>query len=156
MKEKTYLIDLETDYGQFYIVNNLEDYEDIHWDNDSLNKRMLVANGIIAVIIASRYYVQGEIAVLGKAPALDDLDKYDHVVEGGIDVINNQLYFLDCPNSEVLLKIPIPNGSYRVRVYTMNSKNIMGDCFEKEEDRYRIEIFPGTSKEVVVYKRMIE
>ena len=154
MKEKTYKINYETDFGQFYIVNDISVPINFDWDKRAFENRMYQCKGCLAVLIASTYFIQGEVIVLNKDNGIDDINKYDHIVEGGIEVINKHLYFLDCPNSELLMKIELPNGHYGIRVYTMNSKNILGDCLEPEEDRYKIEIFPSNVKEIRVIKML--
>jgi len=51
-----------------------------------------------------------------------DTSKFDHIVEGGVEIKSGILQILDCPNSNVELEVKIKTGRYRIRVlkYAMN------------------------------------
>ena len=59
---------------------------------------------------------------------------------------------MDCPNSDVQLKIHIKSGTYRARIYSSNLLN--ADIDEDEgNDYYKIEIWPDNDLERKVLKR---
>jgi len=153
----TYKLDFKTQYNQFYISdkespNNTA--SDSFWTEKAHNQRLAMEDGVIGIGIQSYGHVKGELNLLSSVNNDKDYSKYDHIVEGGLNVKSGTLQVLDCPNSEVELELKIKPGKYRVRVYSSNL--VTADMDEVEgNDQYKIEIWPDSNMERKVLKQYI-
>lgn len=128
-----------TEYHQFYLEDkgNSEKVKDF-WTDEALNDRLGLVKGGIAVSTESYGLIKGEIEVLEKPETNTDYNKYDHVVEGGINIESGELQVLECPSSHVELSLKVDPGKYRVRIYSSNLASVIDD---DGDDYYRIELW---------------
>lgn len=147
-----------TAYNQFYI----EDKEckgstgsPYFWTEEAFKERLALENGVIGVATQSYGNIKGEIEVLDKAPLTINYDKYDHVVEAGINLESGEVQILDCPNSHLEAVLNVKPGTYRMRVYSSNLNSVkQPDTPNKtDNDYYRIEIWPSDEMERKVLKQ---
>ncbi len=141
MKREVYKLHFYTQYNQFYIVDkdaSLDTASTDLWPDDAVSERLGIVEGIIGVYTECYGPVKGELEILDE-PGRGEYKKYDHVVEGGIDVVSGVLQIQDCPNSSVQLELKVNPGQYRVRVYSSNLASVQGD---EGDDYYKIEIWP--------------
>ncbi|MFH7004228.1 hypothetical protein [Flavobacterium bizetiae] len=143
-----------TQYSQFYITDKLcqENTSDDFWTESAFNDRLALTKCGLAVGTECYGDVKGELVVLEKANDTVDLNKYDHIVEGGIQVQSGILNVLDCPNNSIELEVNVKPGNYRIRVYSINLASVVGD---DGDDFYKIEIWPDNNMERKVLKRYV-
>ncbi|HLN95630.1 MAG TPA: hypothetical protein VK183_08335 [Flavobacterium sp.] len=144
-----------TSHHQFYI-NDAESPADMgsatFWTDDAFEARLAVATGILGVDTASYGEIALEIATLDAAPAVEELDKFDHVVEAGIQLPSGQLQITNCPFSEVVFETKLPKAHYRVRLsYAGLGSQLDED--ENADDRYLIEVWPDPKDERIILKK---
>ena len=150
-----YKLDFYTQYNQFYISSDNGSVllsNSMNWSETAYHDRLFLLKNMVVVFTGSYGHVRGEVDVLANSNHVIDFDKYDHIVEGGIEVRSGMLHILDCPNSLVELKIKIKPGSYRIRIYSSNLVNTDIDEYEGN-DYYKIEIWPDTNMERKVLKQ---
>lgn len=140
-----------TEYHQFYLEDkdNSEKVKDF-WTDEALKERLGLVKGGIAVSTESYGLIKGEIEILEKPNINTDYSKYDHVVEGGINIQSGELQILECPSSHVELSLKVVPGKYRVRVYSSNLKSVIDD---DGDDYYRIELWKSDDMERKVLKQ---
>lgn len=135
-----------TEYNQFYIEDKgvTNDTESPNfWNEEAFGERMALMNGVIGVGTQSYGNIKGEIEVL-KNPNIDiDYSKYDHIVEGGINIQSGELHILDCPNSNLELSLKVEPGKYKVRIYSCNLASVKEKdlAHDTDNDYYRIELW---------------
>jgi hypothetical protein len=153
-KNMKYKLNFYTEYSQFYIISDMKQYleTEYKWDEEGYNDRLVVIKNQLTVITECYGPVKGELVVLKEANNNINLDLYDHIVEGGLEVSSGVIQILDCPTSSVQSEIKIANGTYRVRVYSSNLSSVDGD---EGEDYYKIEIWEGDNLERKVLKKYI-
>lgn len=115
---------------------------DEFWTDEAYRIRLANEIGILGVRTECYGPVKGEIDFLLKAPDNVDLTKYDHVVEGDLNIISGILQIQDCPNGAVEFEQQIPPGNYRIRVYSSNLASVEGD---EGNDYYRIEVWASNT-----------
>ncbi|WP_299583624.1 hypothetical protein [Mucilaginibacter sp.] len=152
-------LDFNTAYNQFYVVDKFL-YADADtgcadfWTDYAFDNRLAVSSGVLGIGIESYGHVIGQLEVLSSENQSVDLNLYDHVVEGYIELESGTLQVLDCPHSAIELETLVQPGPYRVKVYSSNLANT--DIDENEgDDYYKIEIWPGSNKELKVLKKFI-
>ncbi|MCW3162852.1 hypothetical protein [Chryseobacterium oryctis] len=149
-----------TQYRQFYI----EDKDDNEkgnaglpdfWSEEAFNSRLAMVNGVIGVGTESYGNIKGEIEVLEKPNTNIDYTKYDHVVEGGINISSGELQIKDCPNANLELSLKIDPGKYRVRIYSSNLDSVKDYDLpnDTDDDYYRIELWKSDDMERRVLKQ---
>jgi len=151
-----YFLDFETSHNQFYIIDeayqkNVPSYN--FWNTEAFSYRLAVEEGIVGVLTLSYGHIKGEIKILDKENDLIDFIKYDHIVEGGLDVKSGILQVIDCPTSKVSCQIKLEPGLYRIRIYSSGFKDTDMDEMESN-DYYIIEIWPGKALERKILKQM--
>lgn len=150
-----------TEYNQFYLEDQgvTGDTESMDfWNEEAFKERMALMNGIIGVGTQSYGNIKGEIEVLEK-PNLDiDYSKYDHVVEGGINIQSGELQILDCPNNNLELSIKVASGKYKVRIYSFNLTSVKERDLtnDTDNDYYRIELWRSDDMNRKVLKQFQE
>jgi hypothetical protein len=148
-----YKLDFHTDYNQFYLFDKgspgQTDSFDF-WTKDAFDGRLAVEKGVLGIGTQTRGHIRGELFILDSEKHKADCIKFDHVVEGSIEIKSGILQILDCPNSTIELEITLNPGTYRVRIYSANLRVADGDEVEGT-DRYEIDIWPAlyTSRKVI-------
>lgn len=152
MKHK---FNFNTQYHQFYISDKNSpgntDSENF-WTNDAYNDRLALEKGIVGVGTQCYGPIKGELDILDNENIDIDSNNYDHIVEGGIEVISDTLLITDCPNFNIEMKIKVNPGKYRVRVYSSNLNSVIDDA---GNDYYKIELWPSLNMERKVIKRFV-
>ncbi|NCI50328.1 hypothetical protein GWC95_10375 [Sediminibacterium roseum] len=139
-----YKLDFQTAYQQFYLSDKESPKKtdsDSFWTSEAHNHRLAIEDGILGIGTACYGHVKGEVNILKNEEAKNDYTKYDHIVEGSIKISSGVMQVLDCPNVNSELEIKLPNGSYRVRIYSSNLRSVVGD---DGDDYYRIDIWPDS------------
>ncbi|MFD2969492.1 hypothetical protein [Sphingobacterium bambusae] len=117
----THQLDFFTQYGQFYLA----DKDAIHggdgpdfWSDAAHSERLAVDEGFLGVVIENdECMAKASLSILESAPEIDASEDADHIVEASIELKSGCLQVLDCPNSFVMLEIPLEKACYRVRIY---------------------------------------
>lgn len=148
-----------TEYNQFYLSSVGKDFDTSKDDMESYQKdldcRLGIEKGAVVIFTQSYGNIKGEIEVLKEASNKTDFHKYDHVVEGGIEVKSGELQLLDCPTSEIQLSFSLKPGKYRMRVYCSNFKSVKEPdlTHDSDDDYYRIEMWPSNDMKRKVLKQ---
>ncbi|PSR55720.1 hypothetical protein AHMF7605_20535 [Adhaeribacter arboris] len=108
------------------------------WHEEAHRIRLAKEIGVLGVRTECYGPVKGEIDFLIKAPNNVDFTKFDHVVEGDLNVTSGILQIQDCPNGTVEFEKQITPENYRIRVYSSNLASVEGD---EGNDFYRIEVW---------------
>ncbi len=154
MTQISYKLDFDTSYHQFYLIDpeaTADTGSDKFWTNEAYEDRLAIEDGVLGIGIQSYGHVRAELLLLSNAPEENNFHDYDHVVEGGIRLASGILEVIDCPQSEVELKIIIEPGNYRARVYSINLDANLAE--DNGDDQYKIEIWPCENLERKVLKR---
>lgn len=160
---KVYKFKFDTQYNQFYLTSDngeflnsdlnkgqfLEDF------NQSFDERLDIKKNALVIFTQSYGNIKGEIEVLEKPNYDIYYSKYDHIVEGGINIQSGELQILDCPNSHLELSLKVEPAKYRVRVYSSNLSSVKEtDSYnDTDNDGYRIEIWKSNDMERKVLKQ---
>ncbi len=158
---KIYNFKFNTDYHQFYIEDGNDESKgnaasNEFWNENAFNARLALTNRVIGVGVESfGNDIKGDIAILEKPRNDTDYEKYDHIVEGGIDLQSGELQVLDCPYHKIQLSIKVIPGRYRVRVYSSNLGSVKdpGVANDSDNDYYHIEIWKDEEMERKVLKQ---
>lgn len=148
--------DFYTAYNQFYIADqdSIAATGDDFWTDKAISDYIAVARDLLAPQTGSYGHIKGELFVLEQENIGLTLEKFDHVVEAGINVNSGVIQFWDCPNSSIELRVNLSPGHYRVRVCSANLSTT--DIDEDEgNDYYIIEIWKNDDKSVKVLKRFV-
>ena len=150
-----YKFNFYTQYHQFYLCDKTSlkntDSNDF-WTTEATDDRMAIKSDIIGVGTECYGTIRGELNVLDSVNNQFDTSKFDHIVEGGVEIKSGILQILDCPNSNVELEVKIKPGTYRIRVYSSNLSSVIGD---EGDDYYKIEIWPNRNMARKVLKKYI-
>jgi hypothetical protein len=152
---KSYKLNFHTSYNQFYIGD--KDYKgntgsSTFWSKEAFSDRLAVDKDVLGIGIGSYGHVKGEVLLVDKLNPNTNLNKYDHVVEGSLQLVSGFLQITNCPDNEIELTLKLKPGIYKVRIYSSNLRNTGLDD-EEGSDLYRIEICPGNSISRRVLKR---
>ncbi|MGV4413591.1 hypothetical protein [Chryseobacterium sp. T1] len=155
---KVYRFTFSTQYNQFYLEdkgNNSDTVSFDFWNEDAFNERLALSNKIIGVGTQSYGNIKGEIEILEKPNTNIDYSKYDHIVEGGINIGSGELQILDSPNSHLELSLKVTPGKYKVRVYSSNLASVKEPDLpnDTDNDYYRIELWKSDEMERKVLKQ---
>lgn len=150
-----------TEYGQFYI----QDKESTgnsgspnFWTDKAFIERLALEDGLIGVGTQSWGNIKGEIEILKSPNNNSDFSRYDHIVEGGINIKSGVLQILNCPDYNLEVSIKLEPGKYRARVYSSNLASVKESDLanDTDDDYYRIEIWPSDDMERKVLKQYTE
>ena len=144
-----------TEYRQFYICDKnspCETNSDNFWTEEASNDRLAMETGIVGVGTECYGPVSAELHILDYANIELDYGKYDHIVEGGLELKSGILQVLDCPISNTELEITLLPGLYRIRVNSSGLNTVVGDS---GNDYYKIEIWPDNNIVRKVLKRYV-
>ncbi|WP_286863373.1 MULTISPECIES: hypothetical protein [Sphingobacterium] len=153
INEDVYPLDFYTQYRQFYLTDGADEFPDSDlWTEQTYHERMAVNKGFLAVGTECYGPVKGQLEIKNDGSNIENLEEYDHVVEGKIDIEKGVLQVQDCPTSSVVQEVELPSGLYSVRVYSKGLTTVEGD---EGDDFYRIVIWPATNndKKVKVLKQ---
>ena len=146
-----------TSYNQFYISSDKGSFleNDMNTNEDTYTDRLSIEKNAIVVFTQSYGDVKGEIEILEKPANEIDYKKYDHIVEGGINVQSGKLQILSWPGNEVETSLTVTPGNYRVRVYSSNLASVKETdlAHDTDNDYYRIEVWPSDDMERKVLKQ---
>ncbi len=156
MKKKHF--EFYTEYRQFYITDKgtLGDTgSPDFWTETASNERLATESGVLGVGTESYGNIKGEIELLEKANEDIDFTKYDHIVEGGINVQSDELQILNCPDNLIEATLYVTPGKYRVRIYSSNLASVKEPDLanDTDDDYYRIEVWPSNDMERKVLKQ---
>jgi len=148
-----YKINFYTQYKQFYICDKLSSSDtdsDNFWTEEAHKDRLAIEDGILGIGTECYGPVNLEIIVLSSPNNTFKISSYDHIVEGGLELESGMLQIADCPNFNKEFEVNLKPGKYRIRVYSGNLASVLGN---KEDDFYKIEIWPSDIMERKVLKR---
>jgi len=150
----THKLKFYTQYHQFYLIDKdspSDTGSDNFWSPEAYNCRLAIKDGVLGIGTGCYGNVKAELEILDNANDKFDSSKYDHIVEGGLELTSGVLQVTDCPNSKVELELNVVPGKYQVRVYSSNLDTVYIDD-ENGDDYYRIEIWPDDNMERKVLK----
>ncbi len=154
--EKQYF-NFYTEYNQFYISSDNGKFlsSEILTDKTSYTTRLSLENNALVIFTQSYGDIEGEIEVLSKPSTKIDYNKYDHIVEGGINIQSGELQILNCPDSNKELSLKVPPGKYRARIYSSNLDSVKETDLanDTDDDYYRIELWKSDDMERKVLKQ---
>lgn len=153
INQDIYPLEFYTQHNQFYLTNGAdEDSDGDLWTETTSYQRMAIDKGFLAVGTECYGPVKGQLEIKNNASNIGNLDEYDHVVEGKIDIETGVLQVQDCPTSSVIQEVELAAGLYSVRVYSKGLKTVEGD---EGDDFYCIVIWPAMNndKKVKVLKQ---
>lgn len=139
-----YALNFYTEYNQFYISSDrgksIENHPKGMFSSD--NGRLIELPNLLIVCTENYGPIKGIFYELNEERKDFDLDEYDHIVEGCIDVESGILQILDCPFSSIEFEIKINPGTYMVRIYF---SNVPGYYLDEDEgvEYYIIEVWPS-------------
>lgn len=155
---KAQIFKFYTQYNQFYVADknaagNTGSFN--FWSDKAFSDRLALENGIIGVSTQSYGNIKGEIEALEKPNPTIDYSKYDHIVEGGIDIKSGELQILNSPDSNIELTLNVNPGKYRVRVYSSNLRSVKenDEPHYTDNDYYRIELWKNDDMKRKVLKQ---
>lgn len=150
---KTQIFKFYTQYNQFYVADKkaTDDTGSADfWSEEAFKDKLATSNGILGIGTQSYGDIKGEIEILEKPNNNIDYGKYDHIVEGGINIQSGELQILNCPDNNVELSLNVKPAKYRVRVYSSNLASVIDD---DGDDYYRIELWKSDDMERKVLKQ---
>jgi hypothetical protein len=150
-----YTLDFLTQHGQFYLTSDKAqglDSNAIKWTHDDFTSKIAFAKNALIIFPQCYGHVRGELSILKTEVEDTDFEKYDHVVEGSIDVNSGELQLLDCPSSSIELDIKLLPGTYRLRIYMSNLESTFIDD-QEGNDYYKMEMWLDSNKERRVLKQ---
>jgi hypothetical protein len=137
-----YKLNFYTSYHQFYICDKESakktDADDF-WTEESTDTRLAIGDGILGIGLECYGPFKGEFVLLHSRNDSIEINQYDHIVEGGINLKSGILQVLDCPNSNIELELKLNPGKYRLRIYSLNLASVIDDS---GDDYYKIEMWP--------------
>jgi len=135
---RSYELNLDTDYSQFYLVDgdNLYLSQNFWLNDEDYFSRIDSSKGIISIRTERSGVLKITVEIVDKKPELENQDVYDHIVECSIEIATGNLKIKDCPHFQTAKDIKLTPGCYRVRVYSANLSTVMSDY--SGNDYYRI------------------
>ncbi|MEZ5013979.1 MAG: hypothetical protein R2794_06775 [Chitinophagales bacterium] len=128
----------------------METGSEVFWTDEAFSDRFAMEVGVIGVATGSYGPVKGEV-LLSQAENLNyDALKYDHIVEGGLDISSGVIQVKDCPISDIHAEIKVQPGVYRFRIYSLHLDTVVDD---EGDDYYKIEVWQGNILDKRVIKR---
>lgn len=149
-----------TEYRQFYIEDKSDQGKgntglNEFWSEEAFNSRLAMTDGIIGVGTESYGNIKGEIEILEKPNTNIEYEKYDHIVEGGLNIKSDELQILNCPDSNLELSMKIVSGKYKVRIYSSSLDSVKDNdlASDTDDDYYRIELWKSDDMKRKVLKQ---
>lgn len=145
--------DLFADYFQFYVQD--EDASGIDgdsWADDAIERMLAVAPGAFAVGTVRNAGVPVTIEIFESEPPYD-LKDWDHVTECSLATTSGKLVVAGCTDYfPHAARIAIATGTYRARI-SGGGFDSVAKHWESGQDRYRIQLWPGSDTEPRVLKQ---
>jgi hypothetical protein len=144
---------LFADYFQFYLQDEAADGNlSEAWTDEAVARLLAVAPGTVGIGTVRNMDVPVTVEVLPAEPQ-SNLAAWDHVVECSLIASSSKLVIAGCtdyfPDAE---RIPVEPGTYRVRVNYAGLRSLSENGLEGD-DRYHLQLWPGTATEPVVVKQ---
>ncbi len=142
------------DYHQFYVwdagTNPLapEDYTD-----DDVRRMVKVASNVVVVQPVRNMEVPVELEVHARDPGFD-AGHWDHIAECALDLHTGRLQVHECTGGPQL-DLSVAPGTYCVRVLFAGLGTLSDDGLDGA-DRYCVELWPGTSRDLTIIKQWDE
>lgn len=149
----SYNYTLFADYHQFYLQDEDAggDLSD-SWNEQAVKDLLAVAPGTVGVGTVGNMDVSVEVEVRDSEPK-DELEKWDHVTECGIEVPSGKIVVAGCTDYyQDAARIPVKPGKYRARIYYGNLESLGEDAVEGN-DHYKVVLWLGEDMSVRVIKR---
>ena len=145
-------LELFADYFQFYIQDETSDGIDGEsWPEADSDRMLAVKKRAIGVGTVRNMDVPVTIEVVDSEPTRDAAD-WDHVVECSIDLPSGKLVVAGCTDYVPdAVRIELPHGTYRARISYGSLTSVSEDGLDGD-DRYRIQLWPGSTIAVHVVK----
>jgi hypothetical protein len=145
--------DLFADYFQFYLQDEpVLGIDGDAWEGEATGRMLAVAPGAIGVGTVRNVTVPVTIEILEAEPALD-IENWDHVTECSLVTSSGKVVVAGCTDSfPSAARIDISPGTYRARV-SGGSFDSVAMHWESAEDRYRVQLWPGSAIEPRVLKQ---
>lgn len=137
MLYRSYELNLDTDYSQFYLVDGDRELSQSFWlDEEDFFSRIDSSNGVVVIRTERSGVLKVIVDVVDKKPDLGNQDSYDHIVECSIEIKSGNLMIKDCPDFQTIEDIKLPSGYYRVRICSANLSTVDSDY--SGDDYYRL------------------
>ena len=149
---QSFSLDFYTAYGQFYLADKdsaLKTDSERFWTDEAFDARLALETGVIGVGIESYGPLKAELLLLDAEPGTFNENRYDHIVEGSLQLESGTLQVLNCPDTSLELELHMEKGSYRVRIYSVNLDSVEDDA---GDDFYKIEIWKAEPSDRKVLK----
>ena len=148
-------------YHQFYLRDREAPHDEgsaSFWTRDAFAARLALGRGLIGVGTESAGEVQVAVQIRTTEPSADDLDSWDHVVEGPLRVSSGRMIvhgvddvgMEDTDPNVSARQFSLPPGSYRVRVHGAGFSTVVD---EEGDDSYHLLIWPAPAAERRVLKQ---
>ena len=149
----THSFDLFADYFQFYVQDeHAPGIDSDAWAGEATDRMLAVAPGAIGVGTVRNVDVPVTIEILEAEPTRD-FENWDHITECSLATSSGKLvvaggtdYFPDAA------RIDIAPGTYRARISGGDFDSV-AKHWESGEDRYRVQLWPGSAIEPNVLKK---
>lgn len=137
MLYRSYELNLDTDYSQFYLVDGDRELSQSFWLNEEdFFLRIDSSNGVVVIRTERSGVLKVIVDVVDKKPDLGNQDSYDHIVECSLEIKSGNLKIKDCPDFQTIKDIKLPSGYYRVRICSANLSTVDSDF--SGDDYYRL------------------
>lgn len=144
--------ELFADHFQFYLQDEAADGNlGDAWDKGAVARLLAVAPGTIGIGTVRNMDVPVTVEILESEPE-PDFASWDHVTECSIAIPTGKIVVAGCmdyfPDAA---RIDVSPGSYRARVSYCGLDSVSGDGLDGD-DRYRVQLWPGSTLEPTVLK----
>jgi hypothetical protein len=137
---------LNTDHFQFYLEDRAIAHDaSLLWTSPIVDGRLDVLDGFIAIGTA-RWGRDTAVTIerQEQPPPADDVDSWDVVAEASIRTISGKVHLTTPEGDDAQAPaIPLPSGSYRVRVYYGQLQSVADELAPHGADTYRLLIWPS-------------
>lgn len=152
MYPQTWELEVFADYYQFYVCDEAFSTDTgTLWDDVATDRMLAAGADLVAVGTARNCDVPVTLEILGGEPPNDFAD-WDHVVECGIHLSSGRLILFGCTEDpKEAPRFHVRPGDYCARISYGNLTELFSAL--EGNDRYRVQLWPGTRSEVSVAKR---
>jgi hypothetical protein len=149
----SYTLNLFADYHQLYLQDEQADTDTPEDWGEQLTTQMIAVDQVIVGIGTARNMtVPVRVDLLATRPD-DDFDGWDQVAEASLEVPSGQVVIAGCTDYFPEAKrLPVPPGSYRVRVYYGGLNTLSEDGLDGE-DHYQVVLWPEKYRSPEVLKK---